>query len=118
MGFGLFQILSLDMSPGQDDWETHKQWWDTNYEKLQLKLNKRGVYDEYHEFVAWRSQLFMNKYWELVAKVNELTLFFEKGKKLKEVSFLKNHNLLEQKIHKTKSKKGNLFEIKQFPYND
>lgn len=80
MGFGLFQILSLDMSPGQDDWETHKQWWDTNYEKLQLKLNKRGVYDEYHEFVAWRSQLFMNKYWELVAKVNTSTIFLKKVK--------------------------------------
>ena len=72
MGFGLFQILSLDVMPGLDDWENHKQWWDNNLEKLQLKLNKRGAFDEYHEFVAWRSQLFMNKYWELVAKVKTL----------------------------------------------
>ena len=69
MGYGLYQILSLDVLPGQDDWETHKQWWDGNLEKLQNKLNKRGAFDEYHEFVAWRSQLFMNKYWDLVAKV-------------------------------------------------
>ena len=69
MGTGLFQMLSLEVMPGQEDWEAHKMWWDDNMAKLQTKLNKRGVFDEYHEFVAWRSQLFMNKYWELVAKV-------------------------------------------------
>ena len=70
MGYGLFQILSLDILPGQEDWENHKAWWDGNWEKLQTKLNKRGAFDEYHEFVAWRTQLFMNKYWDLVAKVS------------------------------------------------
>ena len=69
MGYGLYQLLSLDLLPGQEDWENHKLWWDGNLEKLRTKLNKRGVFDEYHEFVAWRSQLFMNKYWDLVAKV-------------------------------------------------
>ena len=72
MGSGLYQLLSLDMQPGQDDWEAHKVWWDDNARKLQAKLNKRGVFDEYHEFVAWRSQLFMNKYWDLVSKVSRL----------------------------------------------
>ena len=70
MGFGLYQMLSLDVLPGQEDWEFHRQWWDDNAKKLQTKLNKRGAFDEYHEFVAWRSQLFMNKYWEMVAKVS------------------------------------------------
>jgi len=70
MGHALYQLLSLDIIPGQDDWELHKQWWDDNAKKLQVKLNKRGVFDEYHEFVAWRSQMFMNKYWDLAAKVN------------------------------------------------
>ena len=70
MGYSLYQILSLDLLPGQDDWENHKQWWDGNLEKLRNKLNKRGAFDEYHEFVTWRSQLFMNKYWDLVAKVS------------------------------------------------
>ena len=69
MGQGLYQLLSLDISPGQEDWENHKQWWDDNLAKLQVKLNKRGVFDEYHEFVAWRSQLFMSKYWDMTAKV-------------------------------------------------
>jgi len=69
MGFGLYQMLSLDVLPGQEDWELHRQWWDDNAKKLQTKLNKRGAFDEYHEFVAWRSQLFMNKYWEMVSKV-------------------------------------------------
>ena len=69
MGASLYQMLSLDMQPGQDDWTMHKQWWDNNHQKLQVKLNKRGVFDEYHEFVAWRSQLFMHKYWDFVSKV-------------------------------------------------
>ena len=85
MGYGLFQILSLDMSPGQEDWENHKQWWDSNLEKLQTKLNKRGAFDEYHEFVAWRTQLFMNKYWDLIAKVSQKKSL--KVKNLKIVSF-------------------------------
>ena len=70
MGHALYQMLSLDTQPGQEDWETHKQWWDDNVKKLQTKLNKRGVFDEYHEFVAWRTQLFMNKFWDLAAKVS------------------------------------------------
>ena len=70
MGSGLYQMLSLDILPGQEDWENHKTWWDDNIKKLQLKLNKRGVFDEYHEFVAWRSLLFMNKYWEFASKVS------------------------------------------------
>ena len=69
MGQGLFQLLSLEVTPSPNDWENHSQWWDTNLEKLQLKLNKRGAFEEYHEFVAWRSQLFMHKYWDLVGKV-------------------------------------------------
>ena len=63
-------MLCLDVMPGQDDWESYKLWWDENARKLQAKLNKRGAFDEFHEFVAWRSQLFMNKYWELTAKVS------------------------------------------------
>ena len=70
MGMALYQMLSLEILPGQDDWENHKMWWDENARKLQVKLNKRGAFDEFHEFVAWRSQLFMSKYWELTAKVN------------------------------------------------
>ena len=78
MGYGLFQILSLDILPGQEDWENHKAWWDGNWEKLQTKLNKRGAFDEYHEFVAWRTQLFMNKYWDLVAKVSSKIIFLDR----------------------------------------
>ena len=70
MGHALYQMLSLDTQPEQEDWETHKQWWDDNLKKLQTKLNKRGVFDEYHEFVAWRTQLFMSKFWDLAAKVS------------------------------------------------
>ena len=74
MGAGLYQMLSLDVAPGHDDWEMHKMWWDDNVKKLQTKLNKRGAFDEYHEFVAWRSFLFMNKYWDLVAKVGSIKM--------------------------------------------
>ena len=70
MGSALYQILNLDWQLGQEEWENHEQWWEQNKLKLKRQLGKRGAFDEYHEFVAWRSQLFMNKYWDLVAKVS------------------------------------------------
>ena len=71
MGVDLYRMLSLEYQPGPDDWERHAIWWNDCHERLRIELNKRGAFEEYHEFVAWRSQLFMNTYWQLVAKVSQ-----------------------------------------------
>ena len=68
MGSDLYRMLSLDCQPTQDEWAQHQQWWEESHEKLRIELKKRSAFDEFHEFVAWRSQLFMAKYWDLVSK--------------------------------------------------
>ena len=69
MGADFYRILSLDTQPNEEEWLSHEKWWNENLKKLQVKLNKRGVFDEYHEFVAWRSQMFMANYWQFCGQV-------------------------------------------------
>ena len=74
MGADLYKLLSIETQPNEEDWLRHQRWWDDNVKKLQLKLNKRGAFDEYHEFVAWRSQMFMATYWDFCGKVRFLNV--------------------------------------------